>query len=64
MSPEQIISEMKSRYGEWLETAGDESPALLIRILAYNLSKERQKTELLEKILKNEYARHDYTKHC
>jgi hypothetical protein len=47
-----IIQELMEKYGEWLEMAGDQSPALLINILANTLIQERAKIEYYEKLLK------------
>ncbi len=51
MNPEKLIEDVSSRYSEWLEMAGDNSPAILSQILASLLLKEREKTSYYEKVL-------------
>ena len=53
MTSQDIISEVNDKYSEWLEMAGDNSPALLTDILASMLLKERENNELLSKMIKN-----------
>lgn len=46
-----IIEEIKEKYSEWLEMAGDDSPALLTDILANLLAKEKSLNEYYKKRL-------------
>lgn len=48
----KIMQDLIEKYSEWLEMAGDESPALLIKILLKVLTQEKNQNEYLKKLLK------------
>jgi hypothetical protein len=52
MDCHQVISDIVNKYGEWLEMAGERSPALMNNILINLLVKEKAKVDFLEKKLK------------
>lgn len=45
MKAQVLIQELTQKYSEWLEMAGDNSPALLIDIMANLLVNEREEKE-------------------
>jgi hypothetical protein len=52
----QVLSEIEDKYSEWLEMAGDDSPALLAQILAKMVERERERIKTYHdyiKILEN-----------
>jgi len=53
MKREDILDELKDRCGEWIETAGEQSSALLINVLIQMLIQERNYNEFLRKRLEN-----------
>jgi hypothetical protein len=52
MKTEQLIMEINSKYGEWLEMAGEKSPLLLNNILINLLLREKDRVDFLEKKIK------------
>lgn len=53
MNEKQVLDELASDYSEWIEMAGEESPALLLNILAAKLIKEREKNAYYRKLLES-----------
>lgn len=49
-----IIEVVSEKYGEWLEMAGDKSPALLTDILACLLAKQIEENRYYKECLKKE----------
>ncbi|HEY3527499.1 MAG TPA: hypothetical protein VGK47_14985 [Nitrososphaeraceae archaeon] len=47
-----VLDEVKEKYSEWLEMAGDDSPALLTDILASLLAKEMDEKSYYKERLK------------
>jgi len=47
---DNIISDLYSKYSEWLEMAGDDRDLLFIKILAFELEKSNNENEYLKKI--------------
>ncbi len=45
-----ILVEIQEKYGEWLEMAGNDAPAMTIEIIAELLQKERDLNEYYKKI--------------
>lgn len=53
MKPSQLVIEIvKEKYSEWLDMAGDNSPALLTDILASLLAKEMDEKSYYKERLK------------
>ncbi|MEK6880025.1 MAG: hypothetical protein AABY22_10475 [Nanoarchaeota archaeon] len=50
----ELLLEIYEKYGEWLEHAGENAPALFYHILATIIINERQNNEYLKKRLNNE----------
>lgn len=48
-----LIQEVCQKYGEWLEMAGDQAPAMIIDILAKMIIEERQVNEYYRRRLNN-----------
>jgi hypothetical protein len=48
-----LVEEIKSKYSEWLEMAGDHAPALLIEILGNLLLKEKSLTQYYKKLIEH-----------
>lgn len=49
MTTDEIMNEIKEKYSEWLEYAGEESPALIMKILCYMVMQEREQNNFLKK---------------
>lgn len=47
----ELLNELSSKYGEWLEMAGEGSPVLMNQILANILLRERSEKEFYKKIV-------------
>ncbi len=56
MKEDQLLNEIINKYSEWLETAGENAPALLTNILVSLLAKSRSENEYYQKRL-NAYER-------
>lgn len=56
MNPHQLIEDVQLKYGEWLEMAGENAPALLNNILATIIIKEKEKNVYYERIIES-YAK-------
>jgi hypothetical protein len=52
MQQKELIEEIQSKYSEWFEIAGDNSPALLINILTMLLVKANEENDYYKKMLK------------
>lgn len=50
-----VLQELESRFGEWIEMAGEDAPALKLRLLADMLIQERLTRQYYE-TLANRYA--------
>lgn len=48
---EFLLGLIENKYAEWLEMAGENSPALLLRIITRMYIKERDQREHVEKLL-------------
>ena len=60
MSGNDVLKEVYTTYGEWIETAGDEAPRFLNNLLANLLSAEKEKVEFYRIRLRqyeNNYSR-------
>ena len=54
MRPNEIlIAELEEKYGEYLEMAGQDAPALLIQVLSQKLVEQIEINALLKKRLQN-----------
>ena len=51
MTQNELVLELQDKFGEWLEVAGENSPALMIHILSTLLIKEREQTSYLKRRL-------------
>ena len=58
MRSKQVLSDVTSKYSEWLEMAGDNSAVLLNEILVGLLVKEKEKNEYYEKLIKTYERNH------
>lgn len=56
-----IVEEVKEKYSEWLEMAGEEAPALLIDILGSLLLKEKSLTDYYKKVMRSQGGKHECT---
>ncbi len=54
-----IVEEVKEKYSEWLEMAGEDSPALLIDILGSLLLKERSLTDYYKKVMRSQRGKYE-----
>lgn len=45
-----ILKEIHAKFGEWIEMAGEDSPALIIDMLCVMLKRERERVEYFQKI--------------
>jgi hypothetical protein len=48
-----ILTEVTEKFGEWLEMAGDNAPALTIDILCKMIELEREKSEYYKKLFES-----------
>ena len=49
MKTNELLDEIMSKYSEWFEVAGEQSPALLVNILCDQVIKSKEMIDYLKK---------------